>query len=359
MRILVSGVCGFVGSCIAHGLLDDDSALELFGIDNLSRPGSQVNIEPLRARGVKLMHGDVRAVSDLEAIPPIDWIIDCAANPTVLAGVDGLTSSRQILENNLYGTVNLLELAKRFSARLILISTSRVYSVKHLLKIPLALEQGAYRVDMSEILPAGVTANGVTEQFSTEPPVSFYGASKLASEIIALEYAEAFGLPVWVNRCGVLAGAGQFGRPDQGIFAYWINAYLRGVRLRYIGFDGSGHQTRDCLHPRDLVSLLKRQMDDPGRGKPRVMNLGGGVTNAMSLTQLSEWCAQRFGARRIESDPAPRRFDVPWLVLDCALAESTWGWQPVTKLDCVLDEIARHAEAHPDWLQVSGFPWHE
>ena len=42
-------------------------------------------------------------------------------------------------------------------------------------------------------------------------------------ETLALEYGEAFGLPVLINRCGVLAGAGQFGRTDQGIFAYWIN----------------------------------------------------------------------------------------------------------------------------------------
>src|SRR5207247_9786355 len=62
---------------------------------------------------------------------------------------------------------------------------------------------------------------------STTPPVSLYGSTKLASEFIALEYGGAFGLPVWINRCGVLAGAGQFGTPDQGIFAFWINSYLR------------------------------------------------------------------------------------------------------------------------------------
>src|SRR5439155_1377744 len=98
-------------------------------------------------------------------------------------------------------------------------------------------------------------SEGVAENFPITPPVSLYGATKLASEVIALEYGEAFGLPIWINRCGVLAGAGQFGIPDQGIFAFWINSYLRRRPLKYIGFDGQGHQVRDCLHPRHVAAL--------------------------------------------------------------------------------------------------------
>ena len=90
--------------------------------------------------------------------------------------------------------------------------------------------------------------------------MSLYGATKLASEQLALEYGSTYGFPVWVNRCGVLAGAGQFGRADQGIFAYWVNSWLRERPLRYIGFGGHGHQVRDCLHPADLVPLIERQM---------------------------------------------------------------------------------------------------
>jgi CDP-paratose 2-epimerase len=71
--------------------------------------------------------------------------------------------------------------------------------------------------------------------------------------------------PVWINLSGVLAGAGQFSRPDQGIFAFWINSYLRHTPLSYIGFDGTGLQTRDCLHPRDLVPLITGQMREQHR----------------------------------------------------------------------------------------------
>src|SRR5581483_4370756 len=124
---------------------------------------------------------------------------------------------------------------------------------------------------------------GVTAGFSTRPPVSLYGSTKLASETLALEYGDAFDFPVWVNRCGVMAGAGQFGTPDQGIFAFWVNAHLRRRPLKYIGFDGKGKQVRDALHPADLADFLIAQIKSGRSGGRRLYTLGGGVTNAMSL----------------------------------------------------------------------------
>jgi CDP-paratose 2-epimerase len=352
MKILVSGVCGFAGSSITQGLLEQNSGIEIIGLDNFSRAGSHLNIEPLRQRGVKLIHADLRSPSDLESIPAVDWIIDAAANPSVLAGVDGATSSRQLIEHNLYGTVNLLEFAKRHRAGFVLLSTSRVYSVKALSEIPVMANGDAFEPEENAELPPGASTQGIAENFSTAPPLSLYGSSKLASECIALEYGETFGFPVWINRCGVLAGAGQFGRADQGIFSYWINAYLRRAPLRYIGFDGAGHQTRDCLHPLDLLPLLQKQFAAEAQ-KPRIVNFGGGTENSMSLAQLSKWCAARFGEYAVESDPAPRPFDVPWLVMDARLARESWEWQPTISLEAILDEIARHAEANPRWLEIS------
>jgi len=353
VKILLSGICGFVGSSVAHGLLDHDSTLELIGLDNLSRAGSHLNIEPLRQRVVKLTHADLRSPSDLESIAAVDWIIDAAANPSVLAGIDGTTSSRQLIEHNLYGTVNLLELAKRHRAGFILLSTSRVYSARSLADIPVVVKDDRFEPDHRSVLPHGVSLRGITENFPTTPPLSLYGSSKLASECVALEYGETFEFPVRIDRCGVLAGAGQFGRADQGIFSFWINAYLRRVPLQYIGFDGAGHQTRDCLHPRDLLPALQKQLSAGEREKPRIMNFGGGTENSMSLAQLSKWCAERFGRHQVTSDPEPRLFDVPWLVMDSRLAEERWGWRPTMSLEAILEEIAGHAETHPRWLEMS------
>ena len=225
MRILISGVCGFAGSALARALIANGGGRQIVGFDNFIRPGSETNREALRKLGVKLIHADARSASDVEALPACDWVLDAAANPSVLAGTDGRTSSRQLVEHNLGGTVNLLEYCRRHAAGLVLLSTSRVYGISPLAALGVDVVDKAFR-PRAPFAP-GLSEAGIEETFPTGAPVSLYGATKLASEALALEYGETFGLPVFVNRCGVLAGAGQFGRADQGIFAFWINSHLR------------------------------------------------------------------------------------------------------------------------------------
>jgi CDP-paratose 2-epimerase len=356
MRILISGVCGFVGSALARALAQAGAAHQLCGFDNFIRPGSESNRAELRRLGVRLFHADARSASDLDALPPCDWVVDAAANPSVLAGVDGRTSSRQLVEHNLLGTVNLLEYCRRHRAGLILLSTSRVYGIAPLAALELEVHNHAFRpAPQASSRPPGVTEAGIGESFSTGAPVSLYGATKLASEALALEYGEAFGLSIFVNRCGLLAGAGQFGRVDQGIFAFWINRHLRRQPLEYLGFGGGGHQVRDCLHPRDLAPLLEKQfLAPPIAAADRIVNVGGGAASAMSLRQLSDWCSAHFGAHAVGSDPALRPFDLPWIVLDSGKAERLWNWRPRMPVGAICDEIAAHARAHPGWLELSG-----
>lgn len=352
MRILISGVCGFVGSTLARALAERGHTVS--GFDNFIRPGSEANRAALKKAGVKLFHADLRAASDLETVPAADWVIDAAANPSVLAGVDGKTSSRQLVEHNLGGTVNLLEFCKAHRAGFVLLSTSRVYSIAPLAKLPVVARHGAFTLKTGARLPPGVSPAGIDEHFSTLAPVSLYGGTKLASEALALEYGEAFGLPVFVNRCGVLAGAGQFGRADQGIFSFWINSWRAQRPLKYIGFGGHGHQVRDCLHPRDLVAVLEKQFAAKKIAPTdRIANFSGGAASATSLRQLSDWCAARFGPQRVAVDGTPRPFDLPWVVLDSTKAARLWKWKPVTPLSVILEEIATHAEQNPAWLDLS------
>jgi CDP-paratose 2-epimerase len=354
MRILISGVCGFVGSTIARALLERGSDRQVVGFDNFARPGSETNRGELKRLGVRLFHADLRAASDLDGLPDADWVIDAAATPSVLAGIDGHTSSRQLIEHNLLGTVNLLEYSRQRRAGFVLLSTSRVYAISPLASLSVVVEDRAFKPAPGQSLPPGITVAGVDEAFSTLAPVSLYGATKLASEALALEYGEAFGLPIFINRCGVLAGAGQFGRPDQGIFAYWINSWLQRRPQKYLGFGGSGHQVRDCLHPRDLAPLLELQFAAPALAvADRVVNVSGGLASAMSLRQLSDWCAEEFGAHEVTADGTPRRFDIPWLVLSHAKATRLWQWRPQIPVATVLDDIATHARAHPGWLDLS------
>jgi CDP-paratose 2-epimerase len=354
MKILITGICGFVGSTLAKAWRAAEPSLSIYGIDNLIRPGSESNRVDLQKLGITLFHGDIRVASDFEILPAVDWVVDAAANPSVLAGTDGQTSSRQVVEHNLLGTINILEYCRKYRAGLILLSTSRVYSIRSLAEIPVKVHGDAFRLDDSVELPPGLSDNGINECFSTTPPISLYGSTKLASETLALEYGDIFGFLVYINRCGVLGGAGQFGRADQGIFSYWVNAYLRRRPLNYLGFGGKGYQVRDCLHPRDLLPLLQKQTQSEGSAAVKVFNIGGGVRNAMSLAELSNWCAARFGLHPVTSDPATRRFDIPWMVMDCARAGEVWGWCPEIGSQEILEEIASHAEQHPHWLELSG-----
>ena len=352
MKILVTGACGFVGSTIIRAWIESRQH-EFIGLDNFARPGSEINRSGLTRLGVRLYHGDVRCASDLDVLPAVDAVVEAAANPSVLGGVDGAASSRQVVENNLLGTVNTLEYCRRHKALFILLSTSRVYSIPRLAALPLRIRNDAYEPNLKVALPPGVTAAGIGEDFSTAAPVSLYGATKLASEQLALEYGLTFDFPVWINRCGVLAGGGQFGRADQGIFSYWINSWLQRRPLKYIGFGGTGCQVRDCLHPADLVSLLEQQIVSANDQRPRVVNVGGGLASAISLKQLSSWCRKQIGSREVSSSAEIRPFDLPWIVLDANLASVTWNWKPTRQLDNILEEILRHAKEKPDWLELS------
>tara|TARA_R110002073_G_scaffold139640_8_gene289972 strand:- start:7500 stop:8564 length:1065 start_codon:yes stop_codon:yes gene_type:complete len=354
LKVLITGICGFVGRWIAEGLLESRSDLQVFGIDNLARSGSELNRQKIQSLGIHFVHGDLRNRSDLDPIPQVDWVIDCAALPSALAGTAGHGSSRNLIEHNLIGTLNLLEYCRQHQSGLILLSTSRVYSIRDLVSLPLTEAGDAFALDPESSLPAGVSHDGIDESFSTTPPVSLYGATKRASETMAWEYAEAFDFPLRINRCGVLAGAGQFGRADQGIFSYWIHSHLQQRPLRYIGFAGSGRQVRDCLHPWDVAQLVDKQITsgiDPT--KPVIANVSGGVKSARSLSQLTQWCNEQFGNHTIATSDEERPFDLPWIVLNSRLARDAWQWQPSRSTDRILTEIAEHARQHPAWLEIS------
>lgn len=353
MRILITGICGFVGSALAECLLERVDGIRLAGIDNLMRPGSETNRVRLQRLGVEFIHGDLRLASDVAALPACDWVIDAAADPSVLAGLSGAGSSRLLFEHNLTAFGNVVEYCREHKAGLLLLSSSRVYSIPALAAIPLCVQKQAFAVDPAAPLPAGLTVDGIGVDFSTAAPVSLYGATKLASEIMALEYGAAFDFPVWITRCGVLTGAGQFGTPAQGIFAFWVNAHLRRRPLRYIGFNGAGHQTRDAFHPGDLAALLVAQMRTARRDGQRLYTAGGGPTNALSLAQLTAWCDERFGRHVPSADPEPRRYDVPWVAMDNTAVARDFGWRIEMPLPAILDGIAQHARNHPDWLEVS------
>ena len=90
-RLLVTGGAGFVGANLAVALAARHPDWEVVALDNLQRRGSELKLPRLREAGVAFVHGDVREPDDLELVGPVDAIVECSAEPSVLAGADGAT----------------------------------------------------------------------------------------------------------------------------------------------------------------------------------------------------------------------------------------------------------------------------
>jgi len=355
MKILITGICGYIGSRFASRFLKLLPDAEIIGIDNLSRRGSETNLGMLKRIGVQFYHGDLRSFSDVHILPGVDWVVDCAANPSVLAGRASINActSQQLVEHNLIGTLNLLEYCRGCHAGLILLSTSRVYSINALSKIPLRELETRYEIQSPLISDvAGLSTYGVAEEFSTSAPVSLYGATKLASEIMALEYSSAFDFPLWINRCGVIGGPGQLGKIDQGIFSFWVYSCALERPLHYIGFGGSGKQVRDCVLAEDVADLILKQMQSPQNRVPRVINVGGGLTGALSLQEITHLCESYFGRQiTVFHNPETRPYDIPYYVTDIRKAQKFWEWQPTQTAEEIVLRLCEWTTQNIDFVR--------
>jgi CDP-paratose 2-epimerase len=349
MRILVTGGAGFVGGNICVTLAERKQDWELVAFDNLHRRGSELNLPRLREAGVRFVHGDVREQDDLLAVGHIDALIEASAEPSVLAGLaDGVD---YLVRTNLLGAFNSLELCRRHGAQLVFLSTSRVYPVAALRDLAYSEAPTRFELDTEQARP-GASERGIAEAFPLDGARTLYGATKLAAEVLVLEYADAFALQATINRCGVIAGPWQMGRVDQGVFAYWMLAHHFGRPLTYIGFDGRGKQVRDLVHADDLVELLAEQLSEPARWQGAVFNVGGGRDCSLSLHELTGLCREISG-KKVEVAPHPegRPGDVPIYVSDCSALFAHTPWRPRKTPRSILEDISTWVAANESVLR--------
>lgn len=337
MRVLITGGAGFIGANVALGLAKRHPDWDLIALDNLRRRGSELNLARLHEAEIGFAHGDVRVLDDLLGLGEIDALVECSAEPSALAGLDG--SPDYVVQSNLIGAYNCLELARRQAAYVVFLSTSRVYPVASLQA--LAFEETGTRLELAATQPIpGVSPNGISEAFPLDGARTLYGTTKLAAELLIEEYRDAYGLRAVINRCGVIAGPWQMGKVDQGVFTFWMLAHHFGRPLSYIGFGGLGKQVRDLLHVDDLLALLDQQLSDPGRWDGIVANVGGGRDCSLSLLETTELCAEITG-RRVPmagtSDTRPG--DVPSYISDCRKLFELTGWRPARSPSAILADI--------------------
>lgn len=337
MQVLVSGGAGFIGTNIALGLAARHPDWELVALDNLRRRGSELNLPRLRSAGIRFVHGDVRVLDDLLALDDIQVLVECSAEPSALAGFDG--SPDYVVQSNLVGAYNCLELARRHDAYVVFLSTSRVYPIAALRS--LALEETETRFALVAQQPvAGASEDGIAEEFPLSGARTLYGSTKLAAELLIEEYRAAYGLRAVINRCAVIAGPWQMGKVDQGVFTHWMLAHHFRRPLQYIGFGGTGKQVRDLLHVEDLVDLLDEQVARPERWDGIKVNVGGGTGTSLSLLETTALCREITGHRvEVGSVPETRPGDVPVYVTDCRRLASVSQWRPARQARDVLADI--------------------
>jgi CDP-paratose 2-epimerase len=335
-RVLVTGGAGFVGANLCVALAARHPDWELVALDNLSRRGSELNLPRLREAGVAFLHGDVRSRDDVLGAGDLDALVECSAEPSVMAGVGG--SPDYLVQTNLVGAYHCLELARRERAQLVFLSTSRVYPVKALEAAAFTETETRFELAAEQELP-GLSEHGVAETLPLDGARTLYGATKLAAELLIAEYAETYGLRAVVNRCGVIAGPWQMGKVDQGVFTYWALAHHFGRDLRYIGYGGKGKQVRDLLHVDDLVDLVDEQLADPSRWAGRTVNVGGGREVSLSLRETTELCAELTG-RRVAVEPAgeDRPGDLRVYLSDCRRLHGRTDWRPRRGARTVLED---------------------
>ncbi len=347
-NVLVTGGAGFVGSNLAIRYKQRHPDSRVTALDNLKRRGSELNLPRLRRAGVEFVHGAIRNREDLAGLEA-GLILECSAEPSVLAGYS--SSPEYLLDTNLSGTLNCLELARRRSADLIFLSTSRVYPIQALGSLRYTEEETRFVLE-DEQPYSGASACGIAEEFPLAGARSLYGSTKLASELFVEEYGAAFGLRTVVNRCGVITGPWQMGKVDQGVFALWMARHYFGGELSYLGYGGTGKQVRDLLHVDDLYELIDHQARDPGLFDGGTFNVGGGPERSLSLRETTALCREITGNTiTIHEDPETRTADVPLYLSDTRKIEERSGWRPSRSAEQTLGDIYRWIRENEDLVR--------
>ena len=316
MRILITGAAGFIGSTLAHRLLDRGD--DVLGLDNLN---DYYDVRLKQARLDRLTPRDgfsfvKAALEDREAIEAAfarfrpQRVVNLAAQ----AGVRySLENPRAYVDANIVGFLNVLEACRHGGVEhLVYASSSSVYGSNR--KLPFAVED------------------------SVDHPVSLYAASKKANELMAHTYSHLFALPTTGLRFFTVYG--PWGRPDMALFLF-TRKILAGEPIDVFNH---GQHTRDFTYIDDIVEGVVRTLDrvpgpdagfDPLAPTPassaapyRVYNIGNHTPVKLSrYIELIEQATGRTAEKRLlplqPGDVPDTEADVSALMRDTGYAPST------------------------------------
>lgn len=312
MKILITGGCGFVGSNLAIFLKKHFKSIT--SLDNLYRNGSLLNLKRINSKGIKNYKIDIKNEKKILQLPKFDLIIDCCAEASVEKSKSDL---RRVFDTNLLGTLNILLKCKKDNAKIIFLSSSRVYSIEPLNKL---INQKILKKKIN--LKKEIQLN-----FDTSNAKSIYGFTKLASENLIKEFSYLYNIKYLINRCGVVSGPWQFGKVDQGFVSLWVWRHINKKIIKYIGYGGNGHQVRDIIHIEDLCELILKQIKKINFINNKIFSVGGGFKNSISLNSLTELCKKLTGnsclIKRIKQTSL---YDIPYFVSSNREVSRAYSW---------------------------------
>lgn len=316
--VLITGGAGFIGTNLADRLARGGTPVTI--LDSLARPGVEQNLRWLKRKHGRLVRvevGDVRdAFAVRRAIKSCERVFHLAAQVAVTTSLE---DPRGDLGVNVQGTINVLEEARRLTdpPAVLFTSTNKVYGRLERLELRL-------RGERYEPVDELIRARGIAERQVLEF-CSPYGCSKGAADQYVLDYAHSYGLPTCVFRMSCIYGPHQQGTEDQGWVAHFV---LTALRHDPITVFGDGHQVRDLLYVEDLVDALLAASTNRPALAGRAFNMGGGVANAASVSEVIEMIGTLQGERPKTMSAAWRVADQRYFVSDTSAFGALTGWKP-------------------------------
>ncbi len=306
MKVLVTGVAGFIGMHCAKRLLARGD--QVTGIDNLS-PYYSVELKKARLQqlqGLDFQNVDIADAAALETIfehAKPSAVLHLAAQPGVRYS---LVNPQSYIQSNLVGFANLLDCCKRYPpGHLVFASSSSVYGANA--KLPWS------------------------ESDNVDHPVSLYAATKKSNELMAHVYGHLYGLPVTGLRYFTVYG--PWGRPDMSPVLF-AQAIVQGKPLQVFN---NGDMQRDFTYIDDIVEGTLRVLDRPSRYA--IYNIGN--HQPVALLDYIALLERALGKKAVLEMKPMQPGDVKATYADTRALAAAVGFQPATPLP---DGLARFAE---------------
>lgn len=329
MKWLITGGAGFIGTNAAEWLTRAGNSCVL--TDNFHRQGSRLNHAWLKeSLGLGVVGLDVRDRARVTALfaahSDADVVLHLAGQVSLLASIE---DPEYDFDTNAAGTFNVLEAARRFMPRAVLIyaGTNKVYGNL----AGLRYVEGPTRYQLRDY------PDGLTEAI----PLDLHGGyscSKGAADQYWRDYHRVYGLKTVVLRQSSIYGGHQWASEDQGWVAYFVRMGLLKLPFR---ISGTGKQVRDLLHVSDLCRCFEAvaALPETSAAWGEALNIGGGTERSLSLLELFDVLRARYGFEMAFEAGPVRTGDQKVFVANTCKARDLTGWTPLVDTGAGLGEL--------------------